>query len=50
VITARVTGRPRYWSAMAFISLSTRAEISGSEYTPSATSMRTELFSPSTIL
>ena len=48
-MTALLTARPRWLSAMAFISLSTRAEISGSEYVCSRTEMRTELLSPSTI-
>ncbi len=48
--TALVTSRPRWLSAIAFISFSTSAEISGSENSWSRTWMRTELLGPSTIL
>ena len=48
-MTAPETGRPSACSAIAFISFSTNAEISGSENSSSRILMRTPWFSPGTI-
>jgi hypothetical protein len=50
VTTAFLTSRPSAVSAMAFISFSTSAEISGTASTRPPTSTRTALFGPSRIL